>query len=587
MSKMLRRALVLSYEDCRQAWVLDAMCDGREAFSEAGGARVSDFEISVVIPVYNSEEYLGETLESVAAQTVGMDAVQVVIVDDGSTDGSAAICRSFQDRYPANVVFHQQPNGGVSSARNAGLDRASGRIVTCLDSDDQWTPESFAYAVDFFDNQENNVDVLVGELTLFEGEDHTHPLAYRFPKDKDSIIRLGDRPCDIQSTIGNCFFLREAIGDIRFDEDLTTSEDTLFVNRVILHKCAYAVTPFCTYLYRKRQDGSSLSQVITYSKHMQNLDVCERVLEASRRAKGRVLPFAQAVALYIIGWQLLGKASDALSAEDAANWSAAVRKIVADADADVIANARWLTREKKIVLYRLKYGVDVFKELVWVDRDRGLLDGMQLISMNAKAPCYLYEITPQGTTLHIEGTTDIDILGMPFELFVRDEKSGERFNAHLSPFPTDNRRTLAKESVCKGMRFTLDLPLEPERSFSFRARFCGRVQEVILTPHYGNFAIFSQSMKRDYHRFGGVMVKHIGKQLRTYRATWRMAVVSELRRWAEILRSKKGTSRLRFEYVWRVCATGFIDCCSRNPSGSSATRSGRQATTPRTCTVMP
>lgn len=72
---------------------------------------MSDFEISVVIPVYNSEEYLGETLESVAAQTVGMDAVQVVIVDDGSTDGSAAICRSFQDRYPANVVFHQQQIG--------------------------------------------------------------------------------------------------------------------------------------------------------------------------------------------------------------------------------------------------------------------------------------------------------------------------------------------------------------------------------------------------------------------------------------------------------------------------------------------
>lgn len=137
------------------------------------------------------------------------------------------------------------------------------------------------------------------------------------------------------------------------------------------------------------------------------------------------------------------------------------------------------------------------------------------------------------------------------------------------------------------MRFTLDLPLEPERSFSFRVRFCGRAQEVILTPHYGNFAIFSQSMKRDYHRFGDVMVKHIGKQLRTYRATWRMAVASELRRWLEILRSKKGTPRLRFEYVWRVCATGFIDCCSRSPFGFSATRSGRPATTPRTCTDTP
>ena len=160
---------------------------------------MSEFALSVVIPVYNAEEYLGETLESVASQTVGMENIQVVLVDDGSTDGSAAVCRAFQERFPANVVFHQQPNSGVSSARNAGLDRACGRIVTCLDSDDQWSCESFAHALEFFDNQENNVDVLVGELTLFEGEDHTHPLAYRFPKDKDSIVRLGDRPCDIQS----------------------------------------------------------------------------------------------------------------------------------------------------------------------------------------------------------------------------------------------------------------------------------------------------------------------------------------------------------------------------------------------------
>lgn len=526
----------------------------REAYSQAGGTRVSEFAISVVIPVYNAEEYLGETLESVVAQTVGMENIQVVLVDDGSTDGSAAVCRAFQERFPANVVFHQQPNSGVSSARNAGLDRACGRIVTCLDSDDQWSCESFAHALEFFDNQENNVDVLVGELTLFEGEDHTHPLAYRFPKDKDSIVRLGDRPCDIQSTIGNCFFLRKAIGDIRFDEDLTTSEDTLFVNRVILHKCAYGVTPFCSYLYRKRQDGSSLSQVITYAKHMQNLEVCRRMLAASREARGRVLPFAQAVALYIIGWQLLGKASDAFTAEEGEAWAAAVREIVVQADEGVIAAARWLTREKKLVLYRLKYGVGVFEDLVWVDRDRGLLDGMQLVSMNAKAPCYLYEVAPAGDVLHIEGTTDIDILGMPFELFVRDEKSDECFAARVSPYPTDDRRMLDKQAVCAGMRFTFDVPLEPERSYSFRVRFCGRAQEVILTPHYGNFALFSQSMKRDYHRFGDVMVKHIGKQLRTYRATLPMAVVSELRRWAEILRSKKGTAPLRLQYVWlRLC----------------------------------
>ena len=66
-----------------------------------------NFDITVVIPVYNAEEYLGETLASVEAQTLGMDRIQVVLVDDGSTDGSAGICRAFADKHPGHVVFVQ------------------------------------------------------------------------------------------------------------------------------------------------------------------------------------------------------------------------------------------------------------------------------------------------------------------------------------------------------------------------------------------------------------------------------------------------------------------------------------------------
>ena len=121
---------MLLCEDCRQAWALDAMRDGGEAFSEAGGARVSDFLKYPSIPVYNSEEHLGETLNQWVAQTVGMDAVQVVIVDDGSRRWAAPSAVRFKIATRKRVVFCS-PTAASHSARNAGLGQASGRVVTC------------------------------------------------------------------------------------------------------------------------------------------------------------------------------------------------------------------------------------------------------------------------------------------------------------------------------------------------------------------------------------------------------------------------------------------------------------------------
>src|SRR5918911_2171312 len=89
--------------------------------------------ISVVVPIYNVERYLVECLESVAAQTVA--DLEVVMVDDGSTDGSAAIARSFADR-DARFRLVTQPNGGLGNARNTGVAAATGAFLAFLDSDD-------------------------------------------------------------------------------------------------------------------------------------------------------------------------------------------------------------------------------------------------------------------------------------------------------------------------------------------------------------------------------------------------------------------------------------------------------------------
>lgn len=88
--------------------------------------------VSVVVPVYNGAAYLGEALDSVLAQ-VGAE-LEVVVVDDGSSDGSAAVAARFAPR----VRLLQQPNRGIGAARNAGLAVTGGELVAFLDADDLW-----------------------------------------------------------------------------------------------------------------------------------------------------------------------------------------------------------------------------------------------------------------------------------------------------------------------------------------------------------------------------------------------------------------------------------------------------------------
>jgi glycosyltransferase involved in cell wall biosynthesis len=103
--------------------------------------------VSVVIPAFNAASVVQETLESVRAQT--FRNFEAVIVDDGSSDGTAAIVRRFCEKDPRFCLI-QQDNRGVSAARNAALERARGEFIAFLDADDVWLPEKLARQMELF-----------------------------------------------------------------------------------------------------------------------------------------------------------------------------------------------------------------------------------------------------------------------------------------------------------------------------------------------------------------------------------------------------------------------------------------------------
>lgn len=101
--------------------------------------------VTVVMPVYNGAAHIEEALDSALAQS--FRSFEIVVVDDGSSDDSAAIVADFQQRFPDRIHLLQRPNGGLPSARNLALAAGRGEYFALLDADDVWLPEHLAQAV--------------------------------------------------------------------------------------------------------------------------------------------------------------------------------------------------------------------------------------------------------------------------------------------------------------------------------------------------------------------------------------------------------------------------------------------------------
>lgn len=109
-------------------------------------------KISIIVPVYNVEQYVGKCIESILAQTYA--DIEILLVNDGSTDGSVAICEKYEKNYSKIRMIHQE-NGGPSDARNTGILHATGDYILFLDSDDYWKTDFLNELVNYASHTEN------------------------------------------------------------------------------------------------------------------------------------------------------------------------------------------------------------------------------------------------------------------------------------------------------------------------------------------------------------------------------------------------------------------------------------------------
>ena len=213
--------------------------------------------VSVIMPAYNVEPYLREAAESALRQTFA--DLELIIVNDGSTDDTAAVAESVRRGDPARVRVIERPNGGLPAARNTAMAAASGRYVALLDSDDLWEPAFLASQMAVFSRQPD-VD-LVTANALFLGS-RLHGRLVRPCPDMRLVPDLETIIADERAVFVMTVFRRrvyETIGG--FDETLRTNEDYDYWLRAAAAGFCFARNPLPLAHYRRRDDSLSASEV--------------------------------------------------------------------------------------------------------------------------------------------------------------------------------------------------------------------------------------------------------------------------------------------------------------------------------------
>lgn len=208
--------------------------------------------VTVIVPIYNMEEYLDACLESILNQTYR--PIQVILIDDGSTDRSLSICEKYAKDHPFIEVYHQE-NQGVSVARNTGLTHTKGKWVFFVDSDDIIAPEFISHFMEMGDypfigggyteNTDKRWQFKV-EYCVVSAEEYKRNIRQYFDK-IPTVHAAGNR------------YLYSIIADnqITFDRGISCGEDLRFNVKYLAHVDQLCASPHCDYFYTMRS-GSAI-----------------------------------------------------------------------------------------------------------------------------------------------------------------------------------------------------------------------------------------------------------------------------------------------------------------------------------------
>lgn len=225
-------------------------------------------KVSIIVPVYNVEKYLRKCLNSLVNQT--LQEIEILVINDGSTDGSAKIIEEFQKKFPSKIKAFSKENSGLSEARNFGLDRADGEFIGFVDSDDEVAENMFEEMYDLA--QKHSAEVVICNLQKVDENGKVTQKLTQIPNmhEKINLEENFSLFSDISYFACNKIFKKELFQNKRFKKGIHF-EDIQLIPQLILECTIIAQTQEYHYQYLERSDS------ITKTHTEKGLDILKAV----------------------------------------------------------------------------------------------------------------------------------------------------------------------------------------------------------------------------------------------------------------------------------------------------------------------
>lgn len=479
------------------------------------------YKVSVVTAVYNVEDYLEEMVESIIAQTIGFENIQLILVDDGSEDNSWAICERYMAKYPNNVVAIHKENGGVSSARNEGLKHVRGEFVNFTDSDDMLEEDALEKMYDFLKKNEQWIDVAAIKMVFFGGREGEHALNYKFKKSR--VVELRKDYMHVQLSMSSTLIKSSCFEKRKFDESLSYAEDAKVLLDIFLDKMRYGVVSDTAYLYRKRVEGTSAidrgrERPAYYIPYMERFNVYS--LENALKRKGYIPKFIQYTCMNDLQWRLKYKElveEGVLTQEEVTRYKELLLKALSYIDDAIINEQRYINGGLKAALTLLKEQNRGRKEIVPYTQDVKICIGDTAYTAAAFYKAYYEFITISQQEIILEGNVRYAVELGDVEIFLKGKGSdGKSIKYKTEVFDREERRGYCMDeliTVAKGFRCVVDRKKMPN-DMQFEIFLCYQGQEISWKNiGFLKFFPLTELMESSYLYHDGILLTYSDNKL--------------------------------------------------------------------------
>lgn len=496
-----------------------------------------NFLISVIVPIYNVEDYIDETLQSIVGQSVGFtDNIQLILVNDGSPDRSDEVCKKYVKCYPDNITYIKQKNSGVSAARNKGAKSATGKYIHFMDSDDVISRHFYKESVSFLQRYAS-VDFVASKIKYFDGKYTEHYLNSKFKQTR--VIDVNKESQQSIFHISSILFARDAAKKHKFDRRLKVAEDAKYVNEVLLNKKKYGVLSNTTLYYRKRSDNSSAIST-KMSNRSYFVDTPKLFLDylIDIWTSGDVVHrYIQHLVMNDIAWKISEENNQSvLTDTEVAAYKQHIYDIASKIDDDILLSNKILNLDQKTFLLRKKYGNKKYEASIRVNDSEYFFNDTELFqysSTTAESALVLDFIHELG-----EGRYKLEGYALSASISSRDKRfvqtSRGAFELKLVPRPQ-------RQNIFLGDKFTDNEAFEVTVEVSPVDTIVGLLESFdgtstklpIFTKQFTGLGVLNNT----YHQKTGTIFRKNKHTIEVYPNTSYNRWVSELRFSLQVMRN--------------------------------------------------